>query len=201
MNHSRSLTVAELLALGVIAAGVSSVWLTRARETTSTTRTSEAVAMLQGIRAAELTLEAEGKGYAGCSGARGLNAEGLDIVEDDLHPRSLDGLGKHKTSLDDGSPLGECFKRLGVRADGPVFGAYAISAGPAGAPLPKQLAGTRAAFQEPLPSPGPQERWFVAVAVTNHDEDAHVSRFRVSSLAADVLQVDTAGAGSGCGCR
>lgn len=201
MHPSRSLTVAELLALGVIAAGVSSVCVNRVRETASTTRTSEAVAMLQGIRAAELALEAEDKGYAGCSGTRGLNADGLDIEEGDLHPRSLDGLGKHKTSLDDGSPLGECFKRLGVRSDGPVFGAYAISAGSAGAPLPKQLAGTRAAFDEPLPAPDPKEGWFVALAVMDHDGDGQVSRYRVSSHAADILQVDAAGEGSTCGCR
>lgn len=165
-------TLVELMIVVAIIGILAALALYGFRKYQHSAGTGEAVAMLQSIRGAEANHKAENLVYGGCTSAGGYHTSGVtSIGAADFYPRAAGSVDDKKVGWGDVTgALGQCFRRVGIKSDGPVRFSYAVIAGPpqAGA---VDLGGFADKLTTPIPSFTPREPWFAAMAVGDRDND------------------------------
>ena len=128
--------------------------------------TSEAVAMIQSIRAAEEAYKAETLVYLGCSGCGGSGCAPGGGSLTAYYPQTTNAPSDKKWHWQNPNHSDyACWNMLHVGADGPVQFGYSVVAGsPANTPPATSLS-------TPPNWPVPQEGWYVVQAAGDRDND------------------------------
>jgi type IV pilus assembly protein PilA len=148
--------------------------------------TSEAVAIIQGVRAAEEVHRAETLGYLGCGRCEGAECEPVQGSLLARYPREVPGDGSWSWSQP-AHPDYACWQQLAVITDGPVRYTYAVVAGPPGV-SPPPIPGL--AHQPAWPTP--MEPWYVVQAIGDLDGDG-VPSIAIGSSFSPAVYVENEG--------
>lgn len=152
------------------------------RKYLSSAQSSEAVAMIQGIRAAEEAYKAERLVYLGCTGCGG-NDCATNVPSGNLtnyYPATSPTSKKynfHNPSHADYA----CWERLNVTTDGPVRFGYAVVAGDPGVQPPSPGLAKNPTWPNPTTEP-----WYVIKAAGNRDGDSVFAYFLATSFSGEV---------------
>ncbi len=164
-------TLVELMIVVAIIGILAALALYGFRKYQHAAGTGEAVAMLQSMRGAEANHRAENLVYGGCTSAGGYTNAATSIAAADFTPRAASAVNSRKVGwIESAGAVPLCFRRIGIKSDGPVRFAYAVISGPPGAAVnPGGFADT---MQRPVPTFTPRDPWFIAMAVGDRDEDS-----------------------------
>jgi type IV pilus assembly protein PilA len=152
--------------------------------------TGEATSMLQGMRGAQESFKGDQMTYGGCV-STGFMTTVAALGAGDFYPRNYTTTNDTKMSFDEvlpGSPIGQCFRAIGVRSDGPVRFTYGMVAGPPGVAIPTDPLTGAAALTRDFPATTPNEPWYILVAVANRDNDTVYARLVTTSLTNQVYE-------------
>jgi prepilin-type N-terminal cleavage/methylation domain-containing protein len=187
-TQSRGYTLVELLVVVAIIGILAALGIAGFQRYVKSAATSEATAVIQGIRVAEENYKAEALMYLGCSCGGGaptgcLLPNGGSLTNIFPHNGGAPsdkkwGWGAYATH-----PDGPCWRMLNVQTDGPVLFGYAVVAGAAGTPVaPPGLAIADPGF----PSP-PADPWYVIQATGNQDVNSTNSYFIATSFSSELF--------------
>ena len=169
----RGFTLVELLVVVAMVGILAALAMVGYKKYMATAQASEASAMIQGIRGGEEAYRAETLSYLGCSSS---------IT--DYYPKAPDDRKRSWAGLDT-NPKWQCWKKLGVAADGPVRFGYSVMAGMPGDSVPAP-----AGFASP-PAPWPpalfsREPWYVIQAAGDRDADGIQALFFAGSHTGEI---------------
>jgi type IV pilus assembly protein PilA len=179
-------TLIELMIVVAMIGVLSALAIAGYRKYIHGSQSTEALAMLQNIRAAQEGYKTEALSYLAVSGS-----DGTGLVGTQLYPRVQAALNDQKAAWVNST--GNDFalwQLLNVSSDGPVRFGYAVVANLPGEALPT---GTIAGAQDPLwanafDSGLPTEPWFVALAMGDRDDDnTTFAVFQTASFHNEVL--------------
>lgn len=178
----RGYTLVELLVVVAMIGILSTLAIMGYRKYVASAGMSEAIAIVQGIRAGEESYRSETLLYLGCSGC-GANgcAPGTGSLST-YYPMATPNSKKYHWKQP-AHPDYNCWLRFNVSSDATVRFGYAVVAGN-GAPLDAIPA--LAGYATPPVLVTPQKPWFVVQAEGNRDEDADKARVLATSLSTDI---------------
>jgi type IV pilus assembly protein PilA len=168
----RGFTLVELLAVVAIVGILAALGMAGFRKYMNSAGSSEAAAVIQGIRGAEEAYKSEMLVYLSCSPT--LNA---------YYPRVEGALDGHKAAwTNSGHAQYGCWQQLNAPTNGAVVFGYAIMAG-----MPPAITAAPVGFTNPPTWPaGVPEPWYVIQAAGDRDDDNRFALFLTSSLHAEI---------------
>ncbi|HLV20572.1 MAG TPA: prepilin-type N-terminal cleavage/methylation domain-containing protein [Polyangiaceae bacterium] len=171
-RRQRGFTLAELMVIVVIVGVLAAIGISLLRNHVFASRSSEALAMIQSIRAAEERWRAENQTY-------------LDVSRgqiDALYPMASPGKTRYHWVQSGGNDF-DRWQLLNPTVSGPVQFGYAVVAGPPGADnLPNLGLADNPTWATPT------EPWYVIKAVGDADEDGVQAVFAASSFSSEVYR-------------
>jgi prepilin-type N-terminal cleavage/methylation domain-containing protein len=165
----RGFSLVELMVVVTIVGVLAMVGISLLRKHVFASRSTEAFAMIQSIRAAEERWRSENQSY-------------LDVSTTiaSFYPMSTPGRNRYAWEQSGGSDFAR-WRLLNPTVSGPVQFGYAVKAGPPGSTdLPALSIAT------PPVWPVPTEPWYVIQAVADTDEDGVRAVFAATSFSAEV---------------
>lgn len=170
----RGFTLVELMTVVVITGILATVAISSLRGYVTAARSSEALAMVQSIRAAEERWRSEHMMY-------------LNVSTDDAwyptDPRAADSPTAQRSFFGDGTHGDNAtWLLLHPTTPGPVRFGYLVNAGPGGGQMTEPALGPRITWPDPAP-----DNWYVIQAVGDVDGDGIASYYRASNLSGDVF--------------
>jgi prepilin-type N-terminal cleavage/methylation domain-containing protein len=174
LASERGFTLVELMTVVVITGILATVAVASLRGYVTAARGSEALAMVQSIRAAEERWRSEHMMY-------------LNVSTDDswypTDPRDADSPSAQRSFFGDGTHTDNTeWLLLHPTTPGPVRFGYLVNAGPGGGTMTTPALGPTITWPNPAP-----DNWYVIQAVGDVDGDGHVSYYRASSLSGEVF--------------
>lgn len=165
------------------------------RRYSASSRSGEALSMLNNLRMAQESFRAENLRYNGSIAADGCNATPGSIAGADYYPRNPTGtLSPAKVgwgAADVTAGVLGCFNRMGFRAAGAVRYNYATAAGPPGGVLGAVAGRTANNIGAPPGLTAPvRDPWYIATAVANlsgNNNDGRTSFVWVSSQSTEAF--------------
>ena len=174
---ARGFTLVELMTVVTITGILATVAVASLRGYVTAARSSEALAMVQSIRAAEERWRSEHMMY--------LNVSTPDVWYP-TDPREADSPSAQHAFFypagDDSHPDNDEWLLLHPTTPGPVRFGYLVNAGPGGATIPVPTEGPAITWADPAP-----DNWYVIRAVGDVDGDGVVSHYVASSLSGEVF--------------
>jgi type IV pilus assembly protein PilA len=170
----RGFTLVELLAVVAMVGILAAIAMVGYRRYLMASHSSEAIAVLQGIRGGQEAAKAESLVYLDCSGGS-LSS---------YYPHATADKTKWHWSNPAHAAFA-CWRQLNVVTDGPVRYVFSTVAGAAGAtsfPTVPELV-TQPTWPNPAPDP-----WYIVQAIGDQDGDGAKSMFLASSFSGEVYQ-------------
>jgi type IV pilus assembly protein PilA len=167
----RGFTMIELMMVVVIVGILATVAVFGVRRYINSAKTSEAMAMVNSIRAAEESYRDETFKYRGLSG----------FADDGWHPTATPSSSKHNWATTSTATMTNIFRELGVETNNPVYYTYTVVAGvPGGSGVPAPPCAKTFTF------PTPQEPFYVVVAKGDVDDDGRLSYVVSHSFSSEI---------------
>jgi type IV pilus assembly protein PilA len=191
----RGFTLVELMVVVAIIGVLAALAIVGFRRYSASSRSGEAISMLNNLRMAQESFRAENLRYNGSAAADGCGAAPGTIAGGDYYPRDPTGvLSPAKVQWGPANTVAGvlgCFNRMGFRAAGAVRYNYATTAGAPGGAL-GAVAGRTANNSGPAPAltPPVADPWYIAAAVANlsgADNDGAKSFVWVSSQSTEAF--------------
>jgi len=169
-TSERGFTLVEMLTVVAMVGVLATLAVYGVRKYIFASKSSEALTMINSIKAAEETYKDETFAYLDVSSGAGYTP---------LYPSTAPA--DHKTAwLNPTHTDFANWRRLGVDANGPVAFGYAVAAGAAGASIPSPSTTANLNF------PTPVEPWYVIRAQADHNADGVNSVIVASSFTREV---------------
>jgi prepilin-type N-terminal cleavage/methylation domain-containing protein len=172
----RGFTLVELLTVVVITGILATVGFAALRGNVSAARGTEALNMVQSIRAAEERYRSEHMMY--------LNVSSDPEAWYPRNPTALANRNTEQTFFGATHADSVAWLQLRPTAPGPVRFGYICNAGNAGAIMPAPTRGPAVTW------PTTTDNWYVIQAIGDTDWDGSISYYRASSLDDDVFRVN-----------
>jgi type IV pilus assembly protein PilA len=163
----RGYTLVELLVVIAMIGVLASIGLVGYRKYVTSAESSEAITVIQSIRAAEEVYKQETLSYLGCSPSLTAYYPQTTLAPDN----------KKWHWVQPGHPQFSCWQMLSVGTDKGVRFGYAVVAGKAGDAVPATSLASPPAF------PNPTEPWYVVQAAGDRDDDLTYALLVASSFA------------------
>jgi len=180
----RGFTLIELLVVVAMIGVLAALALVGYRKYMNSAHSSEAQAVIQGIRAGEESYKAETLTYVGCSGCGAAGcAPGAGSLTT-YYPQTTGTPNSSRWNwLQSGHPDYNCWRLLNVTTDGPVRFGYAVVAGLPGQQMPAATSFTTNPPIWPNPTTNP---WYVVQSQGDPDGQGVSYLFISSSLSAEI---------------
>ena len=156
---TRGFTMIEMMVVVAIVGILATLAVFGVKRYINSAKTSEAMAMVNTIRAAEESYRDETFKY------RGLG----DFTSGGWHPMETPGNRKYNWATTGTGDMTNIFRELGVETTSPVYYTYTVVAGDSGGTVPTPPCGKAFTF------PTPQEPFYVVVAKGDLDGDGRFS--------------------------
>jgi type IV pilus assembly protein PilA len=167
----RGFTLAELLAVVAIVGILAVIGIASLRHYIYTSKTTEVLAMVQSVRAAEERWRAENHGY--------LN---VSTSLESWYPMATPGKTKYAWDQPSGNDYAR-WRLLNPTVTGPVQAGYAVRAGPPFTAIPAPST----AYQPPWPAAADQiEPWYLIQCAADTDGDGQRALYLASSLTGEI---------------
>lgn len=186
-GRQRGFTLVELMVVVAMIGVLAALAIAGYRKYSASAGTSEAFAVIQGIRNAEETYKAETLVYLSCA-CGGTDASGCTGAGslDNWYPMTTPGTQKWAWD-NPAHPDQACWAALNVRTDGPVRFGYAVIADVTGpVASPGSLVNPTPAFAFPATN----EPWYLIQAAGDRDADSSLALLFGNSFQADIYVED-----------
>ena len=186
----RGYTLVELLIVVAIIGVLAALGVAGFQRYVRSAATSEATAVISGIRSAEENYKAETLQYLGCSGCNSatgcLQPTGTLAT---VYPQTAGPTKAKWAWRNPGHADYACWRMLNVTTDGAVLFAYSVVAGAAGTAVGSPGPAGYGLTDPGWPNP-PVDPWYVVQATGDQNGDSHRSYFASSSFSGEVFAKD-----------